>query len=144
MRDWPWPIDERLTALTVACGAGVAYVIDTRRHPYGCTDLPWEWRPRVLLSAELALSPERRAAMRLGRPVEFARADAEPFMLSRSFASLYALVLLWERAFDLDAARAAVRDAMPEIEDLTLSTPPDGPRGAAVVSLAAWRARVAG
>ncbi|MEZ4409460.1 MAG: hypothetical protein R3A52_23765 [Polyangiales bacterium] len=144
MRDWPWPIDERLAALTVACGAGVAFVIDTHRVPYGCTALPWEWRSRVLSSAELALSAERRAAMRLGRPVEFARADAEPFMLSRSFASLYALVVLWERTFDLDAARAAVGEAMPEIEALTLSTPPDGPRGAAVVSLAAWRARATG
>lgn len=144
MRDWPWPIDHRLTRLARECGAGVAYVVDTDRVPFGCTALPGEWKDRVLGSVELTLSPERRAAMRLGRPVEFAQADAEPFMLSRSFASLYALVLLWERAFDLDAARAAVRDAMPEIEGLTLSTPPDGPRGAAVVSLAAWRARVAG
>jgi hypothetical protein len=70
----------------------------------------------------------RLAEMRRGKPVFIASVDGADRYLAATFAGIYAVVVWFDKEFDLAHVRAKIQRMLPEITAQTLALPPwDGP-----------------
>ena len=67
------------------------------------------------------------AALRKGKHVRSVARDAEVPFVAHSFASIYLLVVVYDRPFDELRAERAIVDSLPRIERLVLALPPLDP-----------------
>ncbi len=125
---------EALAALARACGGTFAFVLDEGNGLWcvGLSDAP----------PTTATHDEDRAAdrfyraeivpqmttLRRGLSLDIVRTDGDCYA-ALSFASIYVLVVWFERAFESTLVRARMRRALPIIEALTLALPPSGGPG---------------
>ena len=120
-------LDDRLRALTSACGASCAFVIDTSGEVFGATGLPDDWQELVTAVTPLVIEATREHPLRRGGHLHLMRSVEPPFAAAESFAGVYMLLALFGGPFAAADVTAAVRAALPEIEALTLTQPPPDP-----------------
>jgi hypothetical protein len=78
-----------------------------------------------------ALRSASRPPERGGR-IDLVRASEPPYLIARSFAGVYVLILWFDAPFEPDWARGHVHHMLPDIERLTVALPPpDGPESGA-------------
>ncbi len=84
------------------------------------------------------------SGLRKGRHLAHVVRDAHFGLVARSFASIYVLVVVFDRPFDELRAERAIEDGLPRIERLVLALPPLDPKpapSAGVMSLGRARIR---
>jgi hypothetical protein len=85
------------------------------------------------------------AALRKGKHVRSVARDAEVPFVAHSFASIYLLVVVYDKPFDELRAERAIVDSLPRIERLVLALPPLDPpppfEGAGAVAMRRPRRR---
>ena len=130
-------LDRRLTTLRSGCGASCVFVLDTSGQNYGASSpLPLDWEQLAepvgpLLLAALEEHPPRR-----GGHLHLLRGVEPPYFAAESFAGVYLVLVIFRAPFDGATVGALVREALPEVEALTLTQPPPDPtRDARVVAL---------
>lgn len=118
-----------LVALAERTGAQNAFVTDAWGHLW-CRARAPERPERVLALARTVVDRAAKPLVRGGRIDEGAFGD-DGGWYARSFAGVYLVLIVFDRAIDHELVRAALIDALPAIEALTLALPsPDGPGSA--------------
>jgi hypothetical protein len=112
-----------LLELANACEATCALVIDDGNGLWCMSHPGFDRAADAFYREEIATRPE--VQLRKGRPFHIVR-DRPPAhaYVAESFASIYVLIVFFDREFDPFTARTHVRTALPRIEALVLSLPP--------------------
>ena len=79
------------------------------------------------------------AMLHRGGHLAYNRRDAAYGVVARSFAAIYVLLLVFDRAFDMIRAERALRECLPVIERLVLALPPMDPQPAPTAGVVALR-----
>lgn len=109
--------------LAHACSARAASVIDDGNGYWCGSRGGLEAAADRFYRNEIALRPE--VQLKRGYKLTVARAtEPDQFYVAESFASIYVVIVWFDRAFDPFTARAQLRSALPKIEALTMSLPP--------------------
>lgn len=112
-----------LIELAEACNGTGAAVIDDGNGLWCTSHIGFERACDTFYREEIALRPE--VQLKKGRPLHVVRADPPAHAyVAESFASIYVVIVFFDRAFDPFTARSRLRAALPRIESLTLSLPP--------------------
>jgi hypothetical protein len=74
-----------------------------------------------------------------GGHLAYNRRDADYGVVARSFAAIYVLILVFDKAFDMIRAERALREGLPMIERLVLALPPMDPEPAPTAGVIALR-----
>ncbi len=120
-------LDARLRTLTTRCEASCAFVIDTSGQDYGASMLPSDWQQLLGDIAPLVLAATHDHPLRRGGHLHLVRSVEPPFVAAESFAGVYMLLVLFREPFSASVVTALVREALPEIEALTVTQPPPDP-----------------
>lgn len=128
---------DALAALAVACDGRFAFVLDEGNGLW-CVGIRGN-APTVLTFKQDEVADRfyraeivpRMSMMRRGQKFEIVRRftdvnESSDRYFAVSFASIYALVVWFDQAFDVERARTEVRKALPRIESLVLDLPPSG------------------
>jgi hypothetical protein len=118
-----------LLDLATECEASCVAVIDDGNGLWCTSHIGFEKAADRFYRTEIALQPD--VHLRRGKPLHVVR-DQPPdrAYLAESFASIYVVVMFFDRAFDPFTTRTRLRAALPRIEALTLALPPPfGPDG---------------
>jgi hypothetical protein len=112
-----------LVDLATECDAACVAVIDDGNGLWCTSHGGFEEAADRFYRTEIALQPE--VHLRRGKPLHVVR-DQPPdrAYLAESFASIYVVIVFFDRAFEPFTARTQLRAALPRIEALTLSLPP--------------------
>ena len=84
------------------------------------------------------------AMLHRGGHLAYNRREESYGVVARSFAAIYVLILVFDKAFDMLRAERAMRDVLPTIERLVLALPPMDPEpapGAGVIAIRRPRRR---
>lgn len=127
-------LDDRLRALTKRCEAKFAFVIDTSGEVYGHTSMPAGWEALATDVEPLVMAATREHPLRRGGHLHLVRSVEPPFVAAESFAGVYMLLVFFEGSFSASVVTALVREALPEIEALTVTQPPPDPSSEAGVA----------
>lgn len=112
-----------LLELADACGATGAVVIDEGNGLWCMSHPGLEKAADAFYREEIATRPE--VQLKKGKPLHVVRdRPPEHFYVAESFASIYVLIVFFDREFDPFTARTRLRSALPRIEALVLSLPP--------------------
>ncbi|HEY1954290.1 MAG TPA: hypothetical protein VGH28_01730 [Polyangiaceae bacterium] len=128
---------DALAALAVACDGTFAFVLDEGNGLWcvGIRDrAPTTMTFKEDDAADRFYRDEivpRTSMMQHGRKFEIVRRftdvnESGDRYFAVSFASIYALVVWFDTAFDVERARTEVRKALPRIESLVVDLPPSG------------------
>jgi hypothetical protein len=79
------------------------------------------------------------AQLHRGGHLAFNKRDEHYGVIARSFAAIYVLILVFDKAFDMIRAERALRDHLPVIERLVLALPPFDPEPAPRAGVIALR-----
>jgi hypothetical protein len=79
------------------------------------------------------------AMLHRGGHLAYNRRDADYGVVARSFAAIYVLLLVFDRAFDMIRAERALREGVPVIERLVLALPPMDPEPGPTAGVVAIR-----
>ncbi len=120
-------LDARLRTLTSQCEASCAFVTDTSGQDYGYSELPPDWQQLRQAAEPLVLAATHDHPLRRGGHLHLIRSVEPPFVAAESFAGVYMLLVLFRDPFSASVVTALVREALPEIEALTLTQPPPDP-----------------
>jgi hypothetical protein len=85
------------------------------------------WRQHLLVARAIALVREHTAGEYVSGHLRLSVRGADFGFLARSFASIYQLILVFDRAFSELHAEAAIVHTLPTIERLVMSLPPVDP-----------------
>lgn len=119
-------LHEALCALVTETNGRAAAVLDEGNGLWCITDTGFEQAADRFYREEIASGgPEGAVKLTRGSGLSLVRQKAEGrAFVAESFASIYVVVVWFERDFDPFTARRVVREALPRIEALTLSLPP--------------------
>jgi hypothetical protein len=124
-------LNRALRELVAECEAACAAVIDDGNGLW-CTSRPgFDSAADRFYREEIAACPD--VQLKRGVRLRVVRQDPpDRAYVAESFASIYVVVLWFDRAFDPFTARSRVRSALPRIEALTIALPPpSGPEAGA-------------
>jgi hypothetical protein len=130
-----------LGALASVCGGCAAAVLDEGNALWCVGVAPTPARPMTPMRGYSAWAPAadrfyraeiapRATAMRRGARLDVHVVEGSDRYAALSFASIYVVVVWFEKGFDPEVVRARMRRALPEIEALTLALPPPTDPGA--------------
>ena len=88
--------------------------------------------------AEIRALPST-AMLHRGRHLAHNRRDEGYGVVARSFAAIYVLILVFDKAFDMIRAERALREGLPIVERLVLALPPFDPEPAPTAGVIALR-----
>jgi len=120
-------LDARLRTLTTQCEASCAFVIDTSGQDYGASDIPSDWQELVDAVAPLVTAATHDHPLRRGGHLHLVRSVEPPFVAAESFAGVYMVLVIFRGPFSASVVTALVREALPEIQALTVTQPPPDP-----------------
>jgi hypothetical protein len=126
---------EALATLAKSCGGAFAFVLDEGNGLW-CVGIAGE-PPTVSTNHEDRAADRfydremvpKMVAMRRGARLHAVRTDPPDLYVGLSFASIYAVVVWSDTAFDPALVSARIRRALPEIERFTLALPPSDDPG---------------
>jgi hypothetical protein len=116
-------LQDALVELANACNATGAVVIDEGNGLWCMSHWGFEQAADTFYREEIATRPE--VQLKKGRPLHVVRdRPPEHAYVAESFASIYVLIVFFDREFDPFTTRTHVRTALPRIEALVLAMPP--------------------
>lgn len=126
---------EALTELATECAASCAFVVDEGNGLW-CVGVP-DRSATVFTHQENVLAERfykaeivpRMKAMQRGAKLQITKMEGADRYAAASFANLYVLALWFEAPFEPFTVHTRIREALPEIERLTLLLPPSGGPG---------------
>lgn len=127
-------LDDRLRTLARRCEARYAFVLDTSGQDYGASSMLPGWYDLFGAVVPLVVAATREHPLRRGGHLHLVRSVEPPFVAAESFAGVYMLLVLFDGPFAASAVTALVREALPEIEALTVTQPPPDPSSEAGVA----------
>ena len=116
-------LQRALSDLVDECNGAGAAVIDDGNGLWCTSDRGFDPAADRFYREEIAARPD--VQLKRGGHLHVVRQDPpEHAYVAESFASIYVVVLWFDRPFDPFTTRAVVRRALPRIEALTLALPP--------------------
>lgn len=116
-------LNNALLELAAECEASCVAVIDDGNGLWCASHRGFEQAADRFYRTEIAMQPD--VHLRRGKAFHVVRDDPpNRAYLAEAFASIYVVIVFFDRAFDPFTARTRLRAALPRIEALTLSLPP--------------------